>query len=159
MSMRSCHAKIAVRPASRLHCTTKRSLRISMGGGFPERPQRHAPHVGMRPDMAAIVVLRPLVLPWLRRLWARSCTSSLRVIPAVQKPDTMRLLLSVCRGLYHGIPSRFLPARAGRPGVVVPDALWAVAIGACCSSPNATQAAAAPVQALHKAQALSGSHP
>jgi hypothetical protein len=79
-----------------------------------------------------------------------SCTSSLRVIPAVQKPGTMPLLLPVCRGLCHGIPSRFLPARAGRPGVVVPDALWAVAIGACCSSPNATQAAAAPVQALPK---------
>src|SRR2546426_396276 len=63
------------------------------------------------------------------------------------------------RGLCHGIPSRFLPARADRPGVVVPDTLWAVAIGACCSSPNDTQAAAAPIQALQKAQALSGSHP
>src|SRR5215510_13507406 len=52
------------------------------------------------------------------------------------------------RGLCHGIPSRFLPARADRPGVGVPDALWAVAIGACCSSPNTTQAAAAPGQAL-----------
>src|SRR2546428_11797259 len=63
------------------------------------------------------------------------------------------------RGLCHGIPSRFLPARADRSGVVVPDALWAVAIGACCSSPKDTQAAAAPGQALQKAQALSGSHP
>src|SRR2546430_14517743 len=63
------------------------------------------------------------------------------------------------RGLCHGIPSRFLPARADRSGGVVPDALWAVAIGACCSSPKDTQAAAAPRQALQKAQALSGSHP
>src|SRR6266446_7039864 len=63
------------------------------------------------------------------------------------------------RGLCHGIPSRFLPTRADRPGVGVPDALWAVAIGACCRSPHATQAADAPVQVLQKAQAFSGSHP
>src|SRR5712692_2914785 len=63
------------------------------------------------------------------------------------------------RGLCHGIPSRFLPTRADRPGVGVPDALWAVAIGACCRSPHATQAADAPVQVLQKAQAFAGSHP
>src|SRR5262249_27748824 len=57
------------------------------------------------------------------------------------------------RGLYHGIPSRFLPARADRPGVGVPDALGAVAIGAFCSSPKDTPAAAAPAQALQKAAA------
>jgi hypothetical protein len=44
---------------------TMSSLRISMGGGFPERPQRHAPHAVMRPDMVAIVVLRQLCLPLL----------------------------------------------------------------------------------------------
>src|SRR5262249_7349190 len=63
------------------------------------------------------------------------------------------------RGLCHGLPSRFLPARADRLGVGVTDALWAVAIGAFCSSPNAPQAAAVPGQALQKASALSGSHP
>src|SRR5262249_4404421 len=94
-----------------------------------------------------------------RFLWQGCCTCSLRVIPAVQKTRYNAPFTIFVRGLCHGIPSRFLPARADRSGVGVPDALWAVAIGACCSSPNASQAPDAPGQALQKTHAFSGSHP
>src|SRR5262252_5870743 len=33
--MRSCHAKMAVRPASRRYCTTKKNLRMSPPGARP----------------------------------------------------------------------------------------------------------------------------
>jgi hypothetical protein len=65
ISQRWCQEKWSIRPTSRLDCATKASLRISMGGGFPERPQRHAPHAVMRPGMVAIIVLRQLCLPLL----------------------------------------------------------------------------------------------
>src|SRR5205823_10171771 len=85
-----------------------------------------------------------------------SCPSSLRVIPAVQKPVKM-LPSTICvRGHCHDIQPRFLPARTDRPGVGVPDALWAVAIGAYGSSPAATQAAEATPHTLQRAQTLSG---
>ena len=53
----------------------------------------------------------------------------------VSRPHTRsNAPLTPCvRGLCHGIPARFLPARTGRSGTVVPDALEAVAIGACGS--------------------------
>src|SRR5262249_4841744 len=97
--------------------------------------------------------------PWARIPHRRCCTCSLRVIPGVQKTRYNAPFTTSARGLCHGIPSRFLPARADRPGVGVPETLWAVAIGACCSAPNAPQATDAPVQALQKTHAFSGSHP
>ena len=88
----------------------------------------------------------------------RSCPSSVRVIPATQKPVKM-LSSTICvRGLCHGIPPRFLLARADRCSVVVPEALWAVAIGAYGSSPTDSQAADAAPHTLQRAQALSGAH-
>src|SRR5205807_7063830 len=59
----------------------------------------------------------------------------------------------------HTQCSDTLTGLADRLGVGVPDALWAVAIGACCSAPHDTQAADAPGQVLQKASALSGPHP
>src|SRR5438874_13812598 len=88
-----------------------------------------------------------------------SCTCILRVIPNARESGTIPPLSTCVRGHCHDIQPRFLPARAHRPGVVVPDTLWPLAIGACGSSPNDAQAAAAPMQALPKAQALSRSHP
>jgi hypothetical protein len=82
-----------------------------------------------------------------------------RVIPKARESGTIPPFSTGVRGHCRDIPPRFLPARAHRPGVVVSDTLWAVAIGTCCRSPKDTQAAAAPMQALQKAQALSGSHP
>src|SRR5437867_10355796 len=58
------------------------------------------------------------------------------------------------RGLCHGIQPRFLPACADRPGVGVPDALRTVAIGARCSSTDATRASHATPQALVRPQTL-----
>ena len=88
-----------------------------------------------------------------------SCTCILRVIPNARESGTIPPFSTCVRGHCHDIQPRFLPARAHRPGVVVSDTLWPLAIGACCSAPRATQAADAPGQALHKAHALSGSHP
>src|SRR5262250_63148 len=88
-----------------------------------------------------------------------SCTCILRVIPNARESGTIPPFSTCARGHCHDIQPRFLPARAHRPGVVVSDTLWPLAIGACCSSPHAPQAAAAPMQALPKAQALSRSHP
>src|SRR5439155_9810845 len=87
-----------------------------------------------------------------------SCTSSLRVNPAARKSSTMSPFTTGVRGLCHDIPSRFLPARADRCNVGVPDALWAVAIGAYGSSPADPQAAQATPHPLQRAQTLSGSH-
>src|SRR5262249_59225811 len=88
----------------------------------------------------------------------RCCTCSLRVIPAVQKTRYNAPFTTSVRGLCHGIPSRFLPARADRPGVGVPDALWAVAIGAYGNSPTDTRAADAAPPPLQRAQTLYGAH-
>jgi hypothetical protein len=46
------------------------------------------------------------------------------------------------RGLCHGISSRVRSAQTARPGAVVPGAHEAVAIGACCSAPQAPHTAA-----------------
>src|SRR5436309_15079371 len=83
-----------------------------------------------------------------------SCTSSLRVIPAAQKPVKMPPSTICVRGLCHGIQPRFLPTRADRCGVVVSDALWAMAIGAYGSAPADTQAADAAAQTLQRGQTL-----
>src|SRR6266567_6268635 len=94
--------------------------------------------------------------PFFEDTW--SCTSSVRVIPATPKPVKM-LPSTICvRGLCHGIQPRFLPARADRRSVGVPDALWAVAIGAYGSSPAAPQVADATPQTLQRTQTLYGSH-
>src|SRR5215510_14114653 len=94
-----------------------------------------------------------------RMLWYSAERTSSQQLRDTTKTRYNASFTTYMRGLCHGISSRFLPARADRPGVGVPDALWAVAIGACCSSPHDTQAAAAPGPALQKASALSGSHP
>src|SRR5882762_6258108 len=77
-----------------------------------------------------------------RRDFLRSCACILRVIPKARESGTIPPFSTGVRGHCRDIQPRFLPARAHRPGVVVPDTLWAVAIGACCRSPKDTQAAA-----------------
>jgi len=105
----------------------------------------------VRPATAAVAATNPSST-------GRCCTCNLRVIPAVQKIRYNALFTTSVRGLCPGIPSRFLPARADRPGVGVPDALWAVAIGAYGSSPADPQAAQATPHPLQRAQTLYRSH-
>src|ERR687886_402550 len=63
------------------------------------------------------------------------------------------------RGLGHGSPPRFLPARAEGPGVGVSPALLGVASGARCRSTATTRARDAPTQPLHGAHTLAGAQP
>jgi len=78
---------------------------------------------------------------------SRSCTSSLRLIPAVGKPGKISF-----QHLYEGVlpwfPSLFLPVGARRPGVGVPHAPWGVAKRLCYGSPDTTSphATTAPAQ-------------
>src|SRR5712691_2365099 len=83
-----------------------------------------------------------------------SCTCILRVIPNARESGTIPPFPTCVRGHCHDIQPRFLPARADRFGVGVPDALRAVAIGARCSSTDATHASHATPRALGRPQTL-----
>src|SRR5262249_31431887 len=97
------------------------------------RPRQPATGIIWRADTATIILTADHVieredainvtLPDNRAV--RCCTCSLRVIPGVQKTRYNAPFTTSARGLCHGIPSRFLPARADRPGVGVPETLWA----------------------------------
>src|SRR5438445_9416822 len=78
----------------------------------------------------------------------RSCTRILRIIPEASIRGTIPPFQHEMRGRCYDSTPVFLPARADRLGVGIPDALRAVAVGARCSSTDTTQASHATPQAL-----------
>src|SRR5262249_55070867 len=87
---------------------------------------------------------------------AWSCTRILRIIPEASIRGTIPPFQHEMRGRCYDSTPVFLPARADRLGVGIPDALRAVAVGARCRSTDTTQASHATPQALMRPQPFLG---
>jgi len=86
--------------------------------------------------------------------WRWSCTSPPRIILSIQESGTMPSLHHHLRGHCHGTNPLFLPARARCTGVVLPDALLAVAQRLRCPSPADRAIQAIPTPTLQHAQTV-----
>src|SRR5215468_3618685 len=89
-----------------------------------------------------------------RTLFAGSCPRILRIIPEASLRGTIPPFQHEMRGRCYDSTPVFLPARADRLGVGIPDALRAVAVGARCRSTDTTHASHATPQALMRPPTL-----
>src|SRR5215831_15043142 len=91
----------------------------------------------------------------LRTCWG-SCTPLLRIIPLAQKPSTMPLLITLWRGLCHGLASFLLPTRSvgGHMALRHVASHWVQARPA-----RPTRAGQAQAQAFDRAHSVRGPDP
>jgi hypothetical protein len=90
--------------------------------------------------------------------WHRSCTSSLRLIPATYKLGTMPSFQHLYEGVLPWSPISFFPVGAGRSGVAVPHAPVGVVKRPCHDATDPTSPHTIPAQASLRAHTLCGPH-